>query len=103
MRVRITSVTSGEAPLWVREQWIGIILDGEPFDPYISEENPPIEVLTGKPAIQNYAGAILVKSEDAIEALRKSSPDAAIWWDSNYLGAGLVFIKDWFELIDGEA
>lgn len=98
LKVRITTVPEGEAPLWVREKWLGVVLEGEEFEP--REDAPPVGVLTGESVIRNYKGSFICTFGTAIEALRQVAPDAASWWDTHYFGPALIFTSDWFELVD---
>ncbi len=91
--VRIVSTPAGEAPLWVREKWIGLELPladkgGRPQRPLTSGvlTGPRYKFLgllwfiLGK--LQRQSGyAVYVK--DALESLEKTSPEAAAWWRAN--------------------
>ena len=98
-RIRISSVPEGEAPLWVREQWVGLTL------PVWSGSRGPgpftmigFGVLTGPTAgtiAQLWAGirgkhkvisGFVVETDHAIEALGPVAPEAATWW-RDYLAA----------------
>lgn len=91
--LHITSIPSGEAPLWVREQWVGLKL------PLAHREAKPIglltsgvlsgprnlvscllAMLTGK--LQRQSG-FLVESRVAVAILALKSPEAAAWWREN--------------------
>ena len=93
MRLQIVSVPPGEAPLWVREQWVGLLL------PLSQWKEGPVSfltsgVLTGpKGAYARILSALTGKLErqsgyvvevlPAIEALHARSPEAAQWWREN--------------------
>jgi len=93
MQLRITSVPPGEAPLWVREKWLGLSL------PLAQRKSPPLTlqvsgVLTGpKSFVYGVIGFLLGRYEKqsgyvietlaAIEVLAQSSPEAAAWWREN--------------------
>jgi hypothetical protein len=92
--LRIHSTPRGEAPLWVREKWVGLDLPlAQPkLDPLrlytgagvLSGPKTFIAVLlawiTGK--LKREAG-FLVGVIPALEVLQKSNPEAAQWWREN--------------------
>lgn len=103
--LKITSVPPGEAPAWVREQWVGLEL------PLAADGSGPHTLPTfgvlsyPKSRISWYLSKFLrrfkmetgylVECIPAIEVLEKSSPDAAAWWRSNtpeLLQAGQCFL-----------
>jgi hypothetical protein len=88
--VRITAVPPGEAPQWVREKWVGLVL------PIATWKKRPITaltsgVLTGPP---NRLAALLsglrgrlqrntgyaIDANTALAILERASPEAARWW-----------------------
>lgn len=93
MHLQITAVPPGQAPLWVRERWVGLRL------PLAQRKSAPISwftsgVLSGPKGILSCVLAMLtgkferqsgfaVEVQAAIEALDKHSPDAADWWRRN--------------------
>ena len=90
-RIRITSVPSGAAPLWVREKWVGLELTsvlGAAPQTFASASvlAPPAFLaslwrrITGQSRNVN---GYPVQVTSAIEALEKSSPEAAMWWRAN--------------------
>ena len=92
-QLRITSVPSGEAPLWVREKWVGLSL------PLAQRKAQALSlftsgVLSGPRGFFSSIGALLagklerrsgflVEARAAIAVLAKSSPEAAAWWHEN--------------------
>src|SRR5262245_51454079 len=87
----ITAVPAGEAPLWVREKWVGVTLP-------LAHPSPRhfriFGVLSGPRTWIGIIGAWLagklqqqtgyaVESRVAIELLEMSSPEAAAWWKEN--------------------
>lgn len=90
-RVRIVAVPEGEAPLWVRERWVGLELSIAP-DQQGPETTLGHGVLSGPPPITLgdfeagrrgrpvVTSGYFVKAIDAIEALERQAPDAATWW-----------------------
>lgn len=91
--VRIVSVPPGEAPLWVRERWVGLQL------PLAGHDHGPREVFTSGvlsgprnrlialwwglrgrlPRKTGYA----VDAIEAVRVLEGTAPDAAAWWRDN--------------------
>jgi hypothetical protein len=103
--LRITSTPPGEAPLWVREQWVGLEL------PLVQRNDRPSKhlafgVLRGPLGCLRLLGDILrgravresgylVSSHLALDILAKSSPAAASWWRESaphLLRPGHVFL-----------
>ena len=89
----VTTVPPGEAPLWVREKWVGLTLPlSQPSEApthrltsgVLSGPRNPISgivaLLTGK--YQRQSG-YAVKSRVAVEILSAHSPEAANWWKEN--------------------
>jgi hypothetical protein len=91
VRIRIRSVPPGDAPLWVREKWVGVELtsvlgaSAKKFPAASVLANPSFfaslrRLLTGETrGVTGYP----VQVASAIEALEKSSPQAAAWWREN--------------------
>jgi hypothetical protein len=92
-QLRITSVPPGEAPLWVREKWVGLSL------PLAQRKARALSlftsgVLSGPRGFFSSIGALLagklerrsgflVEAQAAVAVLAKSSPEAAAWWQEN--------------------
>lgn len=76
-KIRIVKVPAGEAPLEIREKWVGVEMSC-----VFSEKNTNTArgVLTGVEMPQ-YDAYVVLQSE-AIEALREKHPDAAKYWNS---------------------
>lgn len=90
-RIRITSVPSGDAPLWVREKWVGVeltsALGSSPGTFPSASVLAPSSLfaslwrrITGQSRKVN---GYPVQVTAAIDALEKSSPEAAMWWRQN--------------------
>lgn len=93
LKLVISEVPPGEAPLWVREKWVGLSI------PLIQSTTKPLEfrtngLLTGSLGFFGYLVALfsgklkretgfLVESKVAIDLLSKSAPEAASWWAEN--------------------
>ena len=81
VRIRIIDIPPGEAPLEVREQWVGLELPLVGGDPYAMQLKT-CGVLTGASEPEETVG-YAVSIEDAVRVLEKKSPEAAAWWRSN--------------------
>lgn len=89
----ITSTPPGEAPLWVREQWVGLSL------PLAQRKHSPISVLTsgvlsGPKTLVARVHAFItgrlerqlgyaVETRLAMAVLATHSPEALAWWQEN--------------------
>ncbi len=92
LHLYVTSVPSGEAPLWVREKWVGLklpltgrlsagifrgggVLTG-PRGPVLSL----LALLSGRlPRKEGY----IVDALAAVQILETTHPEAAAWWKEN--------------------
>ena len=105
LRLVITSVPPGEAPEWVRKQWVGLSL------PLAQQAQEPrrfltsgvmtgprglwqrlVAVVTGK---FNVESGYLVECSAALAVLEAERPDAAAWWKENlphHFRAGRRFV-----------
>ena len=92
-RLRIESTPPGEAPLWVREKWVGLEL------PLAQASADPVRLYTGgvvsgprtwwqgivawlRGRLEAESG-FLVAVIPALEVLERTDPDAAAWWKEN--------------------
>lgn len=78
--IKIVRAPASEAPEWVRQAWVGLVL---PCDPYVGYgQNPEKGVLSLKEneGIQRKRYSYAVLQQDAIDILRHHSPNAASWW-----------------------
>ena len=73
--VKITAVPAGEAPLWVRKSWFGLVLPCEPIVGFSGEEKG---ALSGGKTENRYG--FNVPQHKALEILGKQKPQAATWW-----------------------
>ena len=93
--IRIIATPPGQAPLWVREEWIGLVIP-------LAEHNvlgTQIGVNGGQP---ENLGGYKVRTSDAINQLKRKSTEASSWWEqSMHLPSipQLVFAKDVCELV----
>jgi hypothetical protein len=90
-RIRIVSVPAGQAPLWVRQKWVGLELP-------LSLRHTPVTTFTRgvltKPSLAGFlwrlvrgkaetATGYAVEAGRAVAILEASHPDAAHWWQQN--------------------
>lgn len=104
-RIRITSVPPGDAPLWVREKWVGVELTSvlgasSNIFPAAGVLAPPSffaslwRLITGQSRKVN---GYPVRVTSAIEELDKACPEAAMWWRENtpqLLSPSRLFVFD---------
>lgn len=91
--IRIVQTPQGDAPLWVREAWIGLEI------PVIGQTDPdtPQFSATGGPATPENIDGYEVHGSDALLALQQAGrAKAADWWrnDSVLRDNHLIFSKD---------
>lgn len=103
----ITHVPSGEAPLSVRQQWVGLVLPLAPAHARVRTA-PTFGVLTApRSTLARLVGILrgqsvrkrgyAVESARAIEVLHSAHPEAAAWWRANaphMLRPGRYFLFD---------
>ena len=93
LRIVIVGIPSGEAPLWVREKWVGLEL------PLCQKSGLSITrrtagVLSGPrnllaaylgyfTARYEHSSGFMVQSLEAVDILAAVSPEAAEWWRAN--------------------
>ena len=103
--VRIIAVPPGEAPLWVREKWVGLVLpllrwrSAHTFTGFGAVSGPrtclaQIWALLRGRSQRIYGFA--VDASRAVDILDRASPEAAAWWRENAAGLiqptrGLIF------------
>ena len=75
-RIRITSTPDGEAPLEIREKWIGIEMPCLYYDGHAHASGVVSKKYRGAQA------SYVVFQKDAIDALAHVHPEAAQWWNS---------------------
>lgn len=82
MTILIIKTPTGEAPLEIRQAWVGLKLQSDGLAPAATTN--PIGILTRKP-IEDSQDVWLVPQHEAIETLEKHNPQAAKWWkDHDY-------------------
>ncbi len=93
--IRIVSIPPGQAPEWVRKEWIGVEI------PLSEQKSDGIQMGIHGGKAENADGH-QVDTDKAIEALQKKSPRAAAWWKENVPLTAipqLVFSKKVCELV----
>ena len=95
--IRIVSIPPGEAPEWVRREWLGMIIPLSEDQSYVMLTG----VRSGK--IEQNQDVYSVSSGDAIYLLGKKSLDAAYWWIKNvpdiFILGRLAFNKEVCEIV----
>jgi hypothetical protein len=90
VKIRITGVPPGEAPLWVREKWVGLELS----TPMGAITTPTMGVLSRPPTFihkiwdrlfrrYEIVTGYVVNARHAVDRLSAVSPEAAAWWREN--------------------
>jgi hypothetical protein len=88
-KIRIVAVPPGEAPFWVRQEWVGLELPLTRYPILLSA--PAFGVVSGPSSWPGQLWGLLrgranrvvgyaVEGARAVEILEASSPDAAAWW-----------------------
>lgn len=99
-QVKIINVPSGQAPEWVRKEWVGLIL---PVLKNASKVERVIGVLGGKVKdAEKYIDGYSVETVAAIDILYEKNFEAALWWLQNvpiHSIPRLIFKKEDCELI----
>jgi hypothetical protein len=89
--VLIVAVPPGEAPLWVREKWVGLELPARYSAPktcfgfgILSGPSTWWGILWGtlRGRAERVSGYV-VEASPAVDILERSSPEAAAWWREN--------------------
>lgn len=100
--IRIVSTPPGDAPLWVREKWVGLEL---PIVGTSSSQLLGVSVNVA-PTVFHHLWAVIcgrsekihgyrVEAKRAVDILAISSPEAAEWWRQNtpgFLRGGRLFV-----------
>jgi hypothetical protein len=90
--VRIIAVPPGEAPLWVREKWVGLDLplarhsSGKKFRTFGALSGPHTFLAQLWAIVRGRAASTVghpVDAAGALEILEIASPEAAAWWREN--------------------
>lgn len=87
VQIKIIAVPPGQAPLEVRQQWVGMIL---PVVEELPSDTVEMGVLGGKP---ENSGGYPVETTVAIQELEKKSPEAANWWKSHVNPAWMPWLS----------
>lgn len=91
--IRILNVPPGEAPLWVRQKWVGLELpltygDRGRSEAYTSgvlsgPRNRVIALLWRLLGKLDRKSGYAVNAHDALSILEQTAPEAATWWRQN--------------------
>ena len=100
-KIKFIGVPPGQAPDWVRKEWIGVevpLIEGPPLNPALLAG-----ALGGKADPRSFGG-YRVEPVVAFAALREKSPEAADWWETRFPPGRsglveLVFARDVCELV----
>lgn len=71
--IRITEIPDGEAPLHIRENWVGLVLPV-----FATTEIKSESVLTHEETARE--PVYMIPQDSAIDILGTTSPEAAAWW-----------------------
>ena len=97
-QIMIVKVPQGEAPDWVKQAWLGVVL------PCIGASHSSADgVLSGEPANHGCAG-YYVPQHLACEILAKTNPAAVAWWkEKGYpkIGHSFVFYENEIVVLEG--
>ena len=78
--IEIIQTPAGEAPEWVRQAWVGLVLPCDPYLGYGEKPEKGILSLEEKEGVRRRRRSYAVLQKDAIGILRNYSPNAAAWW-----------------------
>ena len=97
MIVKITRTPPGEAPLWVRAQWVGATLHGKSF------EGDVLNIVSRD--FHGEEAGIAVDTVEAIGTLKHHNFEAWAWWTGWWQGSQgkisqLVFPLECYELVE---
>ena len=100
-RIRIVRIPYGEAPEWVRREWVGLELwvEDDPrdvFEQKLGQE--AIGVLSGSHDQEN-SGGYSVGYEEALLILSQKSHRAAQWFRQNTKPISFLFGKQFCEVV----
>lgn len=94
-RIKITKTPRGEAPLEVRQAWVGLELPCLPICGFLDGQS--YGVVTNTPLPNRFS--FLVFQQDAVEILEKERPEASKWWKEQ----GYPHEGEFFSFVDDEA
>jgi len=98
--IRIIKTPDGEAPLWVREAWVGLEL---PCILKKDESDQASGVLSKKP-YEHRSGCWYVLQDLALDFLEIAHPKAAEWWYAQgfpHEDSAFTFNEDEAEYVEG--
>lgn len=104
MKVKITSTPQGEAPFDVRRAWIGIILEGRPFNS--AERGFPVGISSLRKVERDYVNDFICGAKYAVAQLKATGKyEAYDWWVNNFnfnLMPEFMFDRECFETAKDE-
>ncbi len=101
-RIKFVNAPRGQAPLWVREAWVGLTV---PCYPFISvPSGGGLRGVENGEVVPSYECALVLQKE-AIDVLEQHNVTAAQWWRQNGFGSEsappFAFNAESFEVISG--
>lgn len=94
--IRIIATPRGQAPLSIREKWIGTVI------PLADQNTKGIQIGVAGGQPEN-VGGYKVNPREAVNRLEQNHPEAAAWWNSNFpvdTVSAFVFAQDVCELVE---
>ena len=100
-RIKILKIPDGEAPQWVREAWVGLILA---CFPYIGIPSGGLSGILSGDEVESNRRGVIVSQDLAIAELAKHDKEAADWWLDNGFGKAeeyFFFFEDEIGIVSG--
>lgn len=79
LRIKVVDVPDGEEPLWVREQFVGIVVSARSVSRATTLRC--CGVVSGWPDPTDPYDGYAVKVHEIVQALKPTSPGAAAWYE----------------------
>lgn len=100
-RIKVLKTPDGEAPPWVREAWVGLILA---CFPHIGIPAGELSGILSGDRIEDKRRGVIVPHGEAISVLMQFDREAAIWWISHGFGKDggcFFFFEDEIGIVSG--
>lgn len=100
-RIKILKTPDGEAPQWVREAWVGLILA---CFPYIGIPSGGLSGVLSGDEIESNRRGVIVPQGAAIATLLQHDREAAGWWMAHGFGGDeeyFFFFEDEIGIVSG--
>ena len=98
--IRFIKAPRGQAPLWVREAWVGLTIPCFPFIQIPQDGN--LRGVEDGEAMPSYE-CVLASQKEALDALGQHNEAAAHWWRQNGFGSDsappFAFDTESFEIV----